>query len=87
MTKNSKVLKISDMVEELHPVVREFIINLNYTETQANDFVDGYFEHLNTLPITGKMNALANMHAPCMKAGFARSGISETEAKSRHLEA
>lgn len=79
-------VKISEMVEEVRPMMVEFVVSLGYTQEQAEKFSEGYIEKAMTYPILQKMEALTSMDDCCMSSGFDRAGIDEAEALERTVD-
>jgi len=75
-----EAIKISKEIKEVKPLWINFIIDLGYTEEQANNFAQGYEDKLKTLPLAEKLHALQNKHDSCMSAGFKKAKINEGEA-------
>lgn len=78
-----RIVKISEMVEEMRPVWIEFIVGLGYTEEQGEKFAEGYAKEMSKLPTIGKLRALDTQDDKCMTAGFLAAGINEDEAFER----
>lgn len=76
--------KISEMVKEVKPIWKNFILDLGYSQEQAEKFVEGYEGHLANLPLIEKMKAVSTQYDPCMEAGFKNAGIEEEEALARY---
>ncbi len=79
----AKIVRTSEMVEEMKPVWAEFIVSLGYTQEQCDQFAEGYAQELSSLPIMEKLDALENKDDQCMSAGFEAAGIDEDEAFER----
>ena len=71
---------MSDEIKRMKPTWIKFITDLGYTKEQGELFADGYANHLSTLPIMEKLNAIAYQHDKCMTAGFKNANIDEKEA-------
>jgi len=71
---------LSEEIKEMRPYWKQFIIDLGYTQEQADNFAAGYEEELNKLSTIDKLYALERQHQGCMTAGFKKAGINEDEA-------
>lgn len=81
-----EIHKISDMLEEMIPIWKDFIVELGYSEEQGCLFAKGYSEKTKKLPIAAKLQALSTQYQPCMSAGFKEANIDEKEAFNKYKE-
>lgn len=80
----TRLLKTSDMAEELRPVLTELIVKLGYSDEQAETFTNAYLDKVERLPFDGQLRALIYQDTYCMSAGFEAAGINESEAFERY---
>lgn len=77
------VMMISQEIEDMKPVFKEFITELGYTEEQGTKFSEGYIKALSNFSTIRKLQALSEMDDECMSAGFINAEIDENEALNK----
>lgn len=81
-----RIYLMSDMVKEMRPLWKEFVVGLGYSPEQGKAFAKGYEASLQKLGSLEKMQAIGEMHGPCISAGLNAAGIDEDEAYQRFLK-
>lgn len=79
MAQMVKMVKMSDIAEELRPVLVDMIETLGFTKEQGEKFAEGYLKDAAKLPMLDKLHALESIEQQCMTAGLEAAGISDDE--------
>jgi len=77
------IVRTSEMLKEMKPVWKRFIVGLGYSQEQGDKFAEGYAAAVSKLPLVGKLMAMESQYDPCMTAGFEAAGIDEADALKR----